>query len=208
MAKDRIESKYVTVAPGVELHILEKGEGKPLVFIPGLTFSGEIFKNQLEYFSSEYNVISAACGSFRRRIFCVISGSRNDLKHWVMLLPPSAASVSERFAECFLHLFFCFIRHVDQSESIEHSVYIGHTPDIAQRFRTFNYLSYLFNIAQSQQHGTPRQTFTILSAIDPQFLGEFISPALFQRIAFVSFASNNKFSNSSRIAFNLFGFIT
>ena len=27
MAKDRIESKYVTVAPGVELHILEKGEG-------------------------------------------------------------------------------------------------------------------------------------------------------------------------------------
>ena len=51
MAKDRIESKYVTVAPGVELHILEKGEGKPLVFIPGLTFSGEIFKNQLEYFS-------------------------------------------------------------------------------------------------------------------------------------------------------------
>ncbi len=44
MAKDRIESKYVTVAPGVELHILEKGEGKPLVFIPGLTFSGEIFQ--------------------------------------------------------------------------------------------------------------------------------------------------------------------
>lgn len=26
MAKDRFESKYVTVAPGVELHILEKGE--------------------------------------------------------------------------------------------------------------------------------------------------------------------------------------
>ena len=64
MAKDRIESKYVTVAPGVELHILEKGEGKPLVFIPGLTFSGEIFKNQLEYFSSEYRVIA------RPRLFC------------------------------------------------------------------------------------------------------------------------------------------
>ena len=58
MAKDRIESKYVTVAPGVELHVLEKGEGKPLVFIPGLTFSGEIFKNQLEYFSSKYRVIA------------------------------------------------------------------------------------------------------------------------------------------------------
>ena len=36
----------------------KKGEGKPLVFIPGLTFSGEIFKNQLEYFSSEYRVIA------------------------------------------------------------------------------------------------------------------------------------------------------
>ena len=26
MAKDRFESKYVTVAPGVELHILEKAK--------------------------------------------------------------------------------------------------------------------------------------------------------------------------------------
>lgn len=58
MAKDYIESKYVTVAPNVELHILEKGEGKPLIFIPGLTFSGEIFKAQIEYFSSKYRVIA------------------------------------------------------------------------------------------------------------------------------------------------------
>ena len=40
---------------------------------------------------------------------------------------------------------FCFIRYVDQSKPIEHSVYIGHTPDIAQRFRTFNYLLWLFS---------------------------------------------------------------
>lgn len=58
MAKDRIESKYFCVAPGVELHYLEKGEGRPLVFIPGLTFSGEIFKAQLEYFSKDYRVIA------------------------------------------------------------------------------------------------------------------------------------------------------
>ena len=61
MAKDRIESKYVTVAPGVELHILEKGEGKPLVFIPGLTFSGEIFKNQLEYTIRDYQFRRVNC---------------------------------------------------------------------------------------------------------------------------------------------------
>ena len=58
MAKDRLESRYVAVAPSVELHFLEKGEGKPLVFIPSLTFSGEIFKAQVEYFSTEYRVIA------------------------------------------------------------------------------------------------------------------------------------------------------
>ena len=58
MAKDRIESKYFCVSPGIELHYLEKGEGRPLVFIPGLTFSGEIFKAQLEYFSRNYRVIA------------------------------------------------------------------------------------------------------------------------------------------------------
>ena len=34
----------------------KKGEGKPLVFIPGLTFSGEIFKNQLSI--SPLNIVS------------------------------------------------------------------------------------------------------------------------------------------------------
>ena len=58
MAKDRVESKYCLVAPGVELHYLEKGEGKPIVFIPGLTFSGEIFKAQLEHFSGNYRAIA------------------------------------------------------------------------------------------------------------------------------------------------------
>ena len=58
MAKDRIESKYVTVAPGVELHILAPGAGPPPVLILGLTFAGEILGNQLEYFSSEYRVIA------------------------------------------------------------------------------------------------------------------------------------------------------
>ncbi|MDO4197959.1 MAG: alpha/beta hydrolase [Erysipelotrichaceae bacterium] len=59
MAKDYIESKYVSVGPGIEIHYYEKGEGKPLLFIPGLTFSGEIFKYQIEYFSTKgYRVIA------------------------------------------------------------------------------------------------------------------------------------------------------
>lgn len=58
MAQDRVESKYVKVAPNVEIHYLEKGEGSPMVLIPGLTFAGEIFKGQIEHFSKEYRVIA------------------------------------------------------------------------------------------------------------------------------------------------------
>ena len=63
MSKDRVESKFISVAPGVELHYLEKGEGRPLVFIPGLTFSGEIFKAQLDHFAKDYRAIALdPCG--------------------------------------------------------------------------------------------------------------------------------------------------
>ena len=50
-------------------------------------------------------------------------------------------SVSGRFTERFLHLFFRFIRHIDQSKPIEHPVDVSHSPDIAQSFRSFNYFS-------------------------------------------------------------------
>lgn len=55
---DGINSKYINVEPNVELHYLEKGKGDTIIFIPGLTFSGEIFKNQIEYFSKQYHVIA------------------------------------------------------------------------------------------------------------------------------------------------------
>ncbi|WP_409969239.1 alpha/beta hydrolase [Bengtsoniella intestinalis] len=58
MAKEYLESKYVEVTPSVELHYWEQGAGKPLVFIPGLTFSGEIFKAQIAHFSKAYRVIA------------------------------------------------------------------------------------------------------------------------------------------------------
>lgn len=59
MAIDRMESKYLLVDSGVELHYLERGEGKPMILIPGLTFAGEIFMGQLDYFSQKgYRVIA------------------------------------------------------------------------------------------------------------------------------------------------------
>lgn len=58
MAKDFLQSNYQTVDTNVEIHYIEKGEGDPIIFIPGLTFSGDIFKAQVEYFSQKYRAIA------------------------------------------------------------------------------------------------------------------------------------------------------
>ena len=47
-------------------------------------------------------------------------------------------------------LLLHFIRHIDQSEPIEHPVDVSHSPDIAQSFRAVYHFS--FNILQRQQH--------------------------------------------------------
>ncbi|OZG61020.1 haloperoxidase [Bifidobacterium myosotis] len=58
MAKDRTESKYFTVDTDIELHYLDRGEGDAIVFIPGLSYSGEIFTHQIEHFSKTHRVIA------------------------------------------------------------------------------------------------------------------------------------------------------
>ncbi len=60
MSKSRIESKFVTVAPGVQIHVLDGGaeDAPALVFLPGLTFSGEVFRYQLEHFADKYRVVA------------------------------------------------------------------------------------------------------------------------------------------------------
>jgi pimeloyl-ACP methyl ester carboxylesterase len=50
--------KYLDIGSGVELYYEEMGSGTPIVFIPGWTFTTEIFHNQLEYFSQNYRVIT------------------------------------------------------------------------------------------------------------------------------------------------------
>jgi len=49
---------FVTVAPGVELFYQEKGKGLPLLFIPGWTFSSEIFIRQFEGLARDHRVIA------------------------------------------------------------------------------------------------------------------------------------------------------
>ncbi|MFO7167471.1 MAG: alpha/beta hydrolase [Chloroflexota bacterium] len=48
---------YLEVAPGVELYYEEHGAGSPLVFVPGWTFTTEVFQHQVEHFAQTHRVI-------------------------------------------------------------------------------------------------------------------------------------------------------
>ncbi|ALC91320.1 haloperoxidase [Bacillus sp. FJAT-18017] len=49
--------KYIEVEPGVELFVQDNGSGEPIVFIPGFTFTTEVFSEQLEHFSKTNRTI-------------------------------------------------------------------------------------------------------------------------------------------------------
>lgn len=49
--------KYIEVGPGVELFVQDVGSGKPIVFIPGWTFTTEVFSEQVAHFSKTRRVI-------------------------------------------------------------------------------------------------------------------------------------------------------
>jgi pimeloyl-ACP methyl ester carboxylesterase len=49
--------RYIAVEPGVELFIQDVGQGEPLVFIPGWTFTTEVFAKQVEFFKQTNRVI-------------------------------------------------------------------------------------------------------------------------------------------------------
>lgn len=59
MSAERTESKYITVADNVQIHVWDAGaeDAPALVFIPGLTFSGEVFKHQLEHYKDTHRVV-------------------------------------------------------------------------------------------------------------------------------------------------------
>lgn len=59
MSAERTESKFFSVEPNVQIHYWDAGDpnAPALIFIPGLTFSGKVFRHQLEYFKDRYRVI-------------------------------------------------------------------------------------------------------------------------------------------------------
>lgn len=51
-------SGFFEVEPGIELYYEDEGEGSPLVFVPGWTFSTEFFQHQISHFSKTHRVVS------------------------------------------------------------------------------------------------------------------------------------------------------
>ncbi len=49
---------YITVNDGTGIHVEEKGEGPPIIFLAGGGFSSKIFKSQIDYFSQSFQVIA------------------------------------------------------------------------------------------------------------------------------------------------------
>ena len=49
--------KYIEVDPGVEVFVQDVGSGDPIVFIPGWTFTTEVFSKQVAHFSKTRRVI-------------------------------------------------------------------------------------------------------------------------------------------------------
>ncbi|WP_453991222.1 alpha/beta fold hydrolase [Bacillus nitroreducens] len=54
---EHVVGKFIEVDKGVELFVQDVGEGEPLVFIPGFTFTTEVFTKQVEHFSKTNRVI-------------------------------------------------------------------------------------------------------------------------------------------------------
>ena len=52
-----MRGKYIEVGPGVELYVEDMGSGDPIVFIPGFTFTSEVFCKQMEHFSKTNRVV-------------------------------------------------------------------------------------------------------------------------------------------------------
>lgn len=49
---------YFETEPGVEIYYETTGDGAPLIFVPGWTFTTEVFDRQVAYFSGSHRVIS------------------------------------------------------------------------------------------------------------------------------------------------------
>ncbi|QTC40429.1 alpha/beta hydrolase [Bacillus sp. V3] len=50
-------NNYIEVEPGIELFVEDTGSGEPIIFIPGFTFTTEVFSEQVKHFSKTHRTI-------------------------------------------------------------------------------------------------------------------------------------------------------
>lgn len=58
MSTSSMEGHYFEVEPGIELYYVDKGSGLPILFVPGWTFTSEVFHHQIEHFAQSFRVIA------------------------------------------------------------------------------------------------------------------------------------------------------
>ena len=115
------------------------------------------------------------------------------------------------FVPWMAHLFLHFVRHINQSEPIEYSVDVSHSPDIPQRFRSFNNISYPFNIVHKLYNNPQKYRVNSWSSVCPHGRSYFsflrISSALIPLTSnFFSTASTSVFLASSAALASAFAF--
>jgi len=91
MATYREPGKFIEVEPGVDLYVEEKGSGTPIIFIPGWTFTTELFDHQMAHFAQNYRAITmirAVMGVLASRWKAITSPhtaqtSSSSWRHWM-----------------------------------------------------------------------------------------------------------------------------
>lgn len=58
MATSNKVGQYIEIEPGVEIYYEDKGTGSPILFIPGWTFTTEVYTHQMAYFSKTHRAIT------------------------------------------------------------------------------------------------------------------------------------------------------
>lgn len=54
----KYQDRYFEVMPGVDLRYVDVGEGRPIVFVPGYSFSIDVFEKQIDALSSSWRCIA------------------------------------------------------------------------------------------------------------------------------------------------------
>lgn len=57
MTKNNI-GKYIEVEQNLEMYYESMGSGDPIIFIPGWTFTTELFEHQMQHFSKTHQAIT------------------------------------------------------------------------------------------------------------------------------------------------------